>query len=84
MKQTPSNVKDQRMADILANSTTITKESAANNIIINFNSKIHPIDREILELGYVILPMDGRDEFIAFAKPIQDCPTCGYKIWNCA
>jgi hypothetical protein len=84
MKQTPSNVKDQRMADILASSTTITKESAANNIIINFNSKIHPTDREILELGYGILPMDGRDGFIAFAKPIQDCPTCGYKIWNCA
>jgi hypothetical protein len=86
LKRTPSNVKDQRMSDILANSTTattITKESAANNIIINFNSKIHPTDREILELGYGILPMDGRDGFIVFARPIQDCPTCGYKIWNC-
>src|SRR5919107_3196112 len=86
LKRTPSNVKDQRMSDVLANlttATTITKESATNNIIINFNSKIHPTDREILELGYGILPMDGRDGFIAFAKPIQDCPTCGYKIWNC-
>ena len=86
LKRTPSNVKDQRMSDVLANlttATTITKESAANNIIINFNSKIHPTDREILELGYGILPMDGREGFIAFAKPIQDCPTCGYKIWNC-
>jgi hypothetical protein len=86
LKRTPSNVKDQRMSDVLANlttATTITKESAANNIIINFNSKIHPTDREILELGYGILPMDGRDGFIAFAKPMQDCPTCGYKIWNC-
>ncbi|MDP8941583.1 MAG: hypothetical protein M3M84_03450, partial [Thermoproteota archaeon] len=81
MRRTPSNVQDQRMSDILANSTTMTKESA-NNISITLDSKIHSTDREILELGYGILPMDGRNGFIAFAKPIRNCPTCGYNTWN--
>ena len=82
MRRTPSNVQDQRMSDILANSTTITKESANNNITISLDSKIHSTDRELLELGYGILPMDGRNGFIAFAKPIRNCPTCGYNTWN--
>ena len=82
MRRTPSNVQDQRMSDILANSTTMTKESANNNISITLDSKIHSTDREILELGYGILPMDGRNGFIAFAKPIRNCPTCGYNTWN--
>jgi hypothetical protein len=25
--------------------------------------------------------MDGRNGFIAFAKPLNDCPTCGYNTW---
>ena len=82
MRRTPSNVQDQRMSDILANSTTMTKESTNNNISITLDSKIHSTDREILELGYGILPMDGRNGFIAFAKPIRNCPTCGYNTWN--
>jgi hypothetical protein len=82
MRRTPSNVQDQRMSDIIANSTTITKESANNNITISLDSKIHSTDREILELGYGILPMDGRNGFIAFAKPIRNCPICGYNTWN--
>lgn len=83
MRRTPSNVQDQRMSDILANPTTMTKESANNNnISITLDSKIHSTDREILELGYGILPMDGRNGFIAFAKPIRNCPTCGYNTWN--
>lgn len=82
MRRTSSNVQDQRMSDILANSTTITKESANNNITISLDSKIHSTDRELLELGYGILPMDGRNGFIAFAKPIRNCPTCGYNTWN--
>jgi hypothetical protein len=82
MRRTPSNVQDQRMSDILTNSTTITKESANNNITISLDSKIHSTDRELLELGYGILPMDGRNGFIAFAKPIRNCPTCGYNTWN--
>lgn len=82
MRRTPSNVQDQRMSDILANSTTITKESANNNITISLDSKIHSTDRELLELGYGILPMDGRNGFIAFAKPIRNCPICGYNTWN--
>jgi len=83
MRRTPSNVQDQRMSDILANSkTTLTKESVNNNITMTLDSKIHSTDREILELGYGILPMDGRNGFIAFAKPIRNCPTCGYNTWN--
>ena len=83
MRRTPSNVQDQRMSDILADSTTtLTKESVNNNISITLDSKIHSTDREILELGYGILPMDGRNGFIAFAKPIRNCPTCGYNTWN--
>jgi hypothetical protein len=82
MRRTPSNVQDQRMSDILADSTTITKDSANNNITITLDSKIHSTDREILELGYGILPMDGRNGFIAFAKPIRNCPTCGHNTWN--
>ena len=82
MRRTPSNVQDQRMSDILANSTTITKESGNNNITISLDSKIHSTDRELLELGYGILPMDGRNGFIAFAKPTRNCPICGYNTWN--
>ena len=82
MKRTPSNVQDQRMSDILADSTTITKDSADNNITITLDSKIHSTDREILELGYGILPMDGRNGFIAFAKPKRNCPICGHNTWN--
>jgi hypothetical protein len=81
MRRTPSNVQDQRMSDILADSTTITKDSV-NNITMTLDSKIHSTDREILELGYGILPMDGRNGFIAFAKPIRNCPTCGHNTWN--
>jgi hypothetical protein len=70
-------------SDILADSTTITKDfSANNNITITLDSKIYSTDREILELGYGILPMDGRNGFIAFAKLIRNCPTCGYNTWN--
>ena len=82
MRRTPSKVQDQRMSDILADSTTITKDSANNNITMTLDSKIHSTDREILELGYGILPMDGRNGFIAFAKPIRNCPICGYNTWN--
>jgi hypothetical protein len=45
------------------NSTTTTKESANNNITISLDSKIHSTDRELLELGYGILPMDRRNGF---------------------
>jgi hypothetical protein len=82
IRRTPSNVQDQRMSDILADSTTITKDSANNNVTMTLDSKIHSTDREILELGYGILPMDGRNGFIAFAKPIRNCPICGYNTWN--
>jgi hypothetical protein len=86
MKQTPSNVQDQRMSDILSDSTgavekKYTSNANDNNDVVILDPKFHPTEREILELGYSILPMDGRNGFIAFAKPLNDCPTCGYNTW---
>ena len=88
MKRTPSNVQDQRMSDIFSNSTTkLRREYTANPNNNNNNNAVivdpnfHPTEREILGLGYSILPMDGRNGFIAFAKPLDDCPTCGYNTW---
>ncbi len=85
MKRTPSNVQDQRMSDIFSNSTTkLRREYTANpnnNNAVIVDPNFHPTEREILELGYSILPMDGRNGFIAFAKPLDDCPTCGYNTW---
>src|SRR5215208_4652010 len=41
MRRTPSNVQDQRMSDVLADSTTtLTKESVNNNITMTLDSKI--------------------------------------------
>jgi hypothetical protein len=41
------------------------------------NSNYCTTDRELLTYGYGIIPMDGRDAFIAFAKPKLPCPNCG-------
>jgi hypothetical protein len=87
IKRTPLNVQDKRMSDMLANSSTeVTGKSADNNNVglacNSLDPKLHPTEREILELGYGLLPMDGRDGFIAFAKPLRNCPVCGYSIWN--
>lgn len=84
MKLTPSNVHDQRMSDILSNSTAAVEKEYTNtndNNVVTLDPKFHPTEREILEIGYSILPMDGRNGFIAFAKPLNDCPTCGYNTW---
>jgi hypothetical protein len=84
MKRTPSNVQDQRMSDMLSNSTAEIEKDYVNtngNDAVILDPKIHPTEREILEIGYSILPMDGRNGFIAFAKPKSDCPTCGYNTW---
>jgi hypothetical protein len=86
MKRTPSNVQDQRMSDILSDSTAnlkrqYTTSTSNHNNVVFLNPEFHPTEREILEIGYSILPMDGRKGFIAFAKPLYDCPTCGYNTW---
>jgi hypothetical protein len=39
-------------------------------------------DRELLIHNYGIIPMDGRDAFIAFAKPKLPCPNCGANPGN--
>jgi hypothetical protein len=86
MKQTPSKVQDQRMSDILSDSIDAvekkyTSNANDNNDVVILDPKFHPTERDILELGYGILPMDGRNGFIAFAKPLNDCPMCGYNTW---
>jgi hypothetical protein len=70
------------MSDILSNPPAAFTEGAVNNNnVVTLDSTLHPTEMEILEIGYSILPMDGRNGFIAFAKPLRDCPTCGYNTW---
>jgi hypothetical protein len=49
--------------------------SAYEQQIIDSDKNI--TDRELLTYNYGIIPMDGRDAFIAFAKPKLPCPNCG-------
>lgn len=84
---TPSTKRDQRMTDVLtdvkvvgaANSPDEDDEAefvdAYQHHFISSNENV--TDREILTYNYGIIPMDGRDAFIAFAKPKKACPNCG-------
>jgi hypothetical protein len=84
---TPSTKRDQRMTDVLtdvkvvggANSPDEHDEThfvdAYQHHFIDSNENV--TDREILTYNYGIIPMDGRDAFIAFAKPKKACPNCG-------
>ena len=84
---TPSTKRDQRMTDVLtdvkvvgaANSPDERDEAdfvdAYQHHFINSNENV--TDRQILTYNYGIIPMDGRDAFIAFAKPKKACPNCG-------
>jgi hypothetical protein len=53
----------------------VTVESADERQIIDLDTNV--TDRELLTYNYGIIPMDGRDAFIAFAKPKLPCPHCG-------
>jgi hypothetical protein len=75
--------RDQRMSEVLAdidNATAYNGEdvrvapSALPEIV---DTDKNFTDRELLTYGYGIIPMDGRDAFIAFAKPKVSCPNCG-------
>jgi hypothetical protein len=84
---TPTSKGDQRMSEAIANAKTApsaNRDDKDNSIIdtaydqqyfINYDRNI--TDREILTHNYGIIPMEGRDAFIAFAKPKNACPNCG-------
>ena len=75
--------RDQRMSEVLAD---IDNATAYNGKDVRVAPSALPeivdtdknfTDRELLTYGYGIIPMDGRDAFIAFAKPKVSCPNCG-------
>ena len=79
----PNSKKDQRMSDVLANIDNIAANKGTDDVIVaiaqpqTIDSDKNITDRELLTYGYGIIPMDGRDGFIAFAKSNQTCPRCG-------
>jgi hypothetical protein len=83
---TPSSNRDQRMSEVLADidysvsanrggDDAAVVTSADKQQIIDSDKNV--TDRELLTYSYGIIPMDGRDAFIAFAKPKLPCPNCG-------
>jgi hypothetical protein len=90
----PSSKRDQRMSDVLAEIDNISSNrgksdddaaavvgtSADKQQIIDSDMSI--TDRELLIHNYGIIPMDGRDAFIAFVKPKLPCPNCGANPGN--
>ena len=81
----PDSKRDQRMNEVLADIDNITaNRGGGNDIIVASNDQQQFIDsdknftdRELLAYSYGIIPMEGRDAFIAFAKPKMVCPNCG-------
>lgn len=82
---------DQRITEVLADmdntamsdnkiddhhTATIQREQKQEPLFI-IDPNRHFTDRELLTNSYGIVPMDGRDAFIAFAKPKHLCPRCG-------
>lgn len=81
---TPESKRDQRMNEVLADVDNITANRGRNDLIVASNDQQQFIDsdknftdRELLAYSYGIIPMEGRDAFIAFAKPKMVCPNCG-------
>lgn len=87
---TPESKRDQRMTEVLADIDSAIAFGHEDSVatmdqkqeVINFdddsNNNNNFTDRELLtSYNYGIIPMDGRDGFIAFAKPKLPCPTCG-------
>jgi hypothetical protein len=79
----PSSKRDQRMSEVLAD---IDNAAMYNSNEVAVGPSVQPqtagtsksfTDRELLTYNYGIIPMDGRDAFIAFAKPKMSCPNCG-------
>lgn len=79
--------RDQRMSEVRGgiNAGAIINKDKNHNPIIDdiydqqylINHDIQITDREVLTYNYGVIPMDGRDAFIAFAKPKNVCPNCG-------
>lgn len=82
---TPASNRDQRMSEVLADiDDSVTANGADDDAVVSSTDKLQIIDaekkltdRELLAYSYGIIPMDGRDAFIAFAKPKLPCPNCG-------
>jgi hypothetical protein len=81
---TPESKRDQTMNEVIADIDDITANSGSNDVIVDSNDQQEFIDsdknftdRELLTYSYGIIPMQGRDAFIAFAKPKMACPNCG-------
>jgi hypothetical protein len=83
---TPASNRDQRMSKVLADiDGSVTADGADDDdAVVSSTDKLQIIDaekkltdRELLAYSYGIIPMDGRDAFIAFAKPKLPCPNCG-------
>jgi hypothetical protein len=82
---TPASNRDQRMSEVLADiDDSVTANGANDDAVVSSTDKLQIIDaekkftdRELLAYSYGIIPMDGRDAFIAFAKPKLPCPNCG-------
>lgn len=82
---TPASNRDQRMSEVLADvDDSVTANGANDDVVVSSTDKLQIIDaekkltdRELLAYSYGIIPMDGRDAFIAFAKPKLPCPNCG-------
>jgi hypothetical protein len=79
----PSSKRDQRLSEVLAD---IDNAAVYNSDEVAVGPSVQPqtagtsksfTDRELLTYNYGIIPMDGRDAFIAFAKPKMSCPNCG-------
>jgi hypothetical protein len=80
----PSSKRDQRMSEVLADINSVAANRGGNDAFVAssaeeqiIDSDKHVTDRELLTYSYGIIPMDGRDAFIAFAKPKLPCPHCG-------
>jgi hypothetical protein len=80
----PSSKRDQRMSDVLTDTDNATINNGDDDVIVESYAQSQTADtdknftdRELLTYSYGIIPMDGRDAFIAFAKPKKSCPTCG-------
>jgi hypothetical protein len=80
----PSSKRDQRMSDVLTDTDNATINNGDDDVIVESYAQSQTADtdknftdRELLTYSYGIIPMDGRDAFIAFAKPKISCPTCG-------
>jgi hypothetical protein len=81
---TPGSKRDKRMSDVLADIDSISANRAGSDLSVALvdqqqfiDSDMNVTDRELLTYSYGIIPMEGRNAFIAFAKPKLACPNCG-------